>query len=85
MKRIALIAALVAFAAPVLADGQRTATEPTPALGLKASDAKPARAKDALDRMDDLEVKRCNEDGGGASTDQDGSIQCTDPDGNELW
>jgi hypothetical protein len=85
MKRIVLIAALAAFSAPALADGQRTATEPAPALGLKAQVAKPARAKDALDRMDDLEVKRCNEDGGGASTGEDGSIHCTDPDGNELW
>lgn len=85
MRRIALIAAL-ACAAPAFADSQRVAPKPnaTLELGLKAQDPRP-RAKDLDDYFDDFDYRGCQEDGGGASTGEDGEVHCTDPDGKELW
>lgn len=83
MKHIALIAALVACAAPALADSKRATPASPPALDLQAQAAKP-RAKDALDRMDDLVVKRCNDAGGGMMTTNEGTYRCVGPDGQDI-
>jgi hypothetical protein len=83
MKHIALIAALFACTAPALADTKRAAPAQPPALDLAANAAKP-RAKDGLDRMDDLVVKRCNDAGGGMMTTNEGTYRCVGPDGQDI-
>lgn len=84
MKHIALITALIACTAPALADSKRATPAPPPTLDLQAQGAKASRAKDALDRMDDLVVKRCNEAGGGMISTNEGTYRCIGTNGQEI-